>query len=161
MNDTTWAHCSHEARHCVAAWILAPGLRVDGLAVGVHSLTEGIMHSSRVGGKLGIEDLIVSLVGWIGDPDLPETAVWPEPWPVREDAPEHVGTIVRLLGLSEAQYLSACELAIDLVEKPVFKQATNLVARALMLAPQIDFEGLEILREAASIPDHEPIGAAT
>ena len=152
---TTYAHAEHEARHCVACWLIAPGLRVDGLAVDVHASTEGVMHSSRVGGELGIEDLIVSLVGWIGDPDLPERAMWPEPWPVRENAPEHVGTIVRRLGLSEGQYRGACELAIDLVEKPAFKKAVSLVARALMRAPKIDHEGLEILREAAGIPEHE------
>jgi hypothetical protein len=154
--STTFAHCQHEARHTVGAWWLVPGLRVESVAVGVHATDEGVMNSSRVSGELGIGDLVVSLVGWIQDPDLPEGAVWPERWPVRPDAPEGVGRIVRQLGLSERQYQGACELAEELVEEPAFREAVDLVARALQIAPALDYEALEVLREAAGIPNNIP-----
>jgi hypothetical protein len=44
-----------------------------------------------------------------------------------------------------------------MVEEPEFKEATQLVARALQLAPHIDAEGLAILRETAGF--QEPAAA--
>jgi hypothetical protein len=80
------ATAEHEARHLVAAWSF-DGLDVDSVSVGTHSHVEGVMRWAATRKALGIEDVVVALVGWLGDPDLPEGAVWPEPWPVRETAP--------------------------------------------------------------------------
>jgi hypothetical protein len=159
MSTTTYAHCLHEARHVVACWFLAPGLRVERVAVGIHARAEGAMHSSRVAGKPGIADLVVSLAGWVGDPDLPAGAAWPEPWPPRPDAPDQVGALTRRLGLTQEQYEGTCALTEDLCREPHFVAATHLVARALQAAPRISAEGVEILRAAAGVPEHE--GAIT
>ncbi len=152
----TFEHALHEARHTVTSWFFE--VPVESVAVGVHSHVEGEMWTVS-GREIGPEDLIISLTGWMGDPNLPPDAEWPERWPVRENAPEGIGSIVRRLGLDQETYERLCGVAEQLVELERFKEATRLVARALMVAPRIDREGLELLREQTAFADSEPEAA--
>jgi len=93
--------------------------------------------------------------------NLPPNAQWPEPWPVRPNAPENIGVLVRELGLNKDQYEDICRIAEDLVSQPFFREAVELVARAAMIAPSIDAAGLETLRQVSPFADPEPIGALT
>jgi hypothetical protein len=52
--------------------------------------------------ELGVEDVVIAIVGWLGDPDLP--GEWPPPWRPSEDAPEGLGKLVRRLGMTKSQY---------------------------------------------------------
>jgi hypothetical protein len=142
---TTYADAAHEARHVVSAWFVG-GLRVDFARIGIHAADEGIVRWGSVGGDTGAGPLIASLCGWLNDPDLPERAIWPPPYPPPEWSADHVGTLTKLLNLSREQYEGICRIAVELVENEEFKQAVELVARALMVAPSIDHEGLELLR---------------
>ncbi len=138
------------------AWFVGNGLRVDYARIGVHAAQEGGAGLSCIGPfgvEAGFGEMVSRIAGWVGDPDLPASAVWPEPWPVRENCPEGIGILVRHMQLTKEQYEGICEFAVDLCENPVFKEAVQLVARGLMAAPSIDHEGLEVLREATGIPE--------
>jgi hypothetical protein len=159
MSEISYSTCEHEARHAVACWSIGRR-RPTSVCVGVHATDEGVMHSEWDDGRgLTAGDLIVSLVGWLNDPDLPPRAVWPEPWPVRRDAPEGVGLIVHNLRMTREAYEGLCGIAEELVEDPYFREATELVARALMIAPSIDAECLEVLRQATAFGDFEAVAA--
>lgn len=132
-------------------------MEVESLEIGPHANQEGLVRARRVNRDLGIGDLILDLVGWIGDEDLPETAVWPEPYPPRLDTPDNVGWVTRALGLNREQYEGACEIAKDLCENEEFQEAVELVARAAMIAPQIDHEGLETLRALTRFADESEV----
>src|SRR5262245_41635628 len=109
------------------------------------------MDSTLEERELGIEDVVVSMVGWLGDPDC--RWQWPPPWRPPENAPEKLGRLVRVLGMTQSQYETCAELAHQLVNNPAFRQAVGLVvARALMVAPRLDHESTEILRKAAGVP---------
>ena len=153
MSTIDYGHAEHEARHTVCCWYF-DGLRPTYLRVGRHATEEGVMGVNRTG-PLTPASLVVSLVGWLSDPNLPDGAVWPEPWPVREKAPEGIGVLVRELGLTQEQHERCCEIAEELVTEDTFLAAVDLVARAAMIAPSIDAKGLDILREAAGFPELE------
>ena len=127
--SVTSADAEHEARHCVAAWYM--GRRVERAALDLYALDQGVVRYSCPERDYGAADLVINMVGWLGDPDLPERAAWPEPWPPRINAPEGVGVLTRRLGLSQAAYERCCQIAEELVEQPAFKEAVALVARAL------------------------------
>ena len=145
----SWANASHEARHVVCGWF--SNLAVESAALGVHSPGEGIVRMAPV--ENGIADLLSRLVGWIGDPDLGD-AVWPPKFPPPSNPDvEGVARCVRRHGLSKQGYEATCELARELCEDDSFRQATDLVARALMHVPLINREGLEELRQLTDFAD--------
>lgn len=155
---TAWAAAEHEARHCVAGWALG-NHRVEGPRIGDHAAEEGIAEMVRVG-EDGIADLATRVIGWLGDPNLPEGAAWPEPYPPRPNAPDGVGWAVEKFGLSQAQYEVGCKIAEELLEDPDFQEAVALVAKAAMLAPSINRKGLELLRELTAFADEPEVVAA-
>ena len=154
----TYGHAEHEARHVVASWFV--GREVKSAAVGVHALEEGIVETAPM--ENGVANLITRLVGWCGDPDLPENAWWPPPYPPpTEHDPDGVGWCVRHFGLSRHTYEAVVRIALDLLDDPDFQEAIALVARGLMTAPLLDAESLETLRGATAFAEPEPEGVLT
>lgn len=115
------ADCQHEARHIVGGWF--GGQEVQGAAIGLHGPVDaaGIVHTAP--SENGVAELLGRLLGWLGDPDLPERAVWPPPYPPptgKGRDPDGVGWCVSRFGLSRRAYQETCRLAEELVENPHF-----------------------------------------
>lgn len=152
---TAWATAEHEARHVVSGWAVG-GYRVESLRVDAHAAEEGIVETTRLS-EDGVADLVTRVIGWMNDPSLPTTAAWPEPFPPRPNAPDGVGWATEKFALSQAQYEAGCKIAEELLEDPDFQEAVELVARAAMVAPQIDHEGLEMLRKQTAFADEPEV----
>jgi hypothetical protein len=131
-------------------------LPVESLSIGIHAPQEGLMRWGAIEGderEMGLRMLIASIVGWLEDENRPPTAAWPEEWPPRLDAPDYVGQLTRRLHLSRERYEFACEAAKELVEGERFQRAVALVSKALMLAPRLGAEELELLRAQTAYAD--------
>lgn len=155
MSD--WATCQQEARHVIATYFV--GGSVESAAVGVHAGEEGIVKVGPL--RNGCADLVTRLVGWAGDPHLPERALWPPPYSAlntKHDA-DGVGWCVKHHGISEATYDAVVEIVEALIADPAFVAATNLIARGLMRAPLLDAKSLELLKAQTAFAEPEPIGA--
>jgi hypothetical protein len=143
--------CFHEARHAVAALWMSDGRTVDLVRVDrpEHDVAGCTLYSlSRATNGA---DVVIRLVGWMGDPDLERE--WPPLWPeARGERLENLGKLITELGLSEAQYEEACVIAHRVNRDAAFQHHVGLVASALAHAPVLDAESVEILREAAGIP---------
>ena len=96
---------------------------------------------------LGPEDLVVSLVGWMVDPD--DRPNWPPSWPVDVDEADAVGKLVRALSLNQEAYEKLIELAERLVEMAEFKRLMQPLSSALADVPVLDHESVQILSRAA------------
>ena len=150
MSD--YATAEHEARHVVASWFVNGA--VESAAIGIHANEEGIVKVGPM--ENGAANLLTRLVGWMQDPHLPAGAMWPPPYPPptgRGKDPDGVGWCVKHYGLSRETYEGVVEVAQELLDDPDFKRAIKLVARGLMAAPQIDAEGIEVLRAATAFAD--------
>lgn len=151
-----FAHAEHEARHVVGGWF--GGQEVRSAAIGSHAPVDAAGNVKTVPSENGVAELLGRLLGWLNDPDLPEGAVWPPPYPPpvgKGRDPDGVGWCVRHFGLSKRAYEQTCELAGELAADPDSQRAVALVARGLLAAPQLDYEGLEILRVASGFGDEE------
>lgn len=155
MTDPATAR--HEAAHLLALHLLGAGRKVK--RVWVDGRDDGIAGKieTELERDIGPQDLVIALVGWMTDGECPRK--WPPSWPVDEDEYDAVGRLVRVLKLSEEQYLGLVDVAEDLVAESVFAEKVGFYARGIATAPSMDFESTEILREAAGIPKPEPVGA--
>jgi hypothetical protein len=59
------------------------------------------------------------------------------------------------------EYEQFCDLTRRLLESPDFQRLARLIEKALIQAPRLDHESVEILRKAAGIPSSKTQGAAT
>lgn len=149
----------HEAAHVVALLMLCPERKIDLARVDrpTDNIGGEVNSSWREGGRLGAGDLIASLVGYLADDDCHRE--WPPSWPVDEDELDAVGKIIRFLGLTQERYEALVEVAEDLVADPSFQAMVDVFARGFAIAPILDAESVEILREAALIPEPEEAAA--
>ncbi len=156
--SSDYAHAEHEARHVVACWFVGHG--VDSAAIGVHASAEGIVKTAPM--ENGAANLLTRVIGWIGDPHLPENAAWPPPYPppTKHD-PDGIGWCVRHYGLSQETYEAVCQIAQELLDDPDFRRAKALVARGLSAAPLLDAGSLEVLRAETAFAEPETEGALT
>jgi hypothetical protein len=140
----------HESAHAAAAVFLG-GRRVDCVRVDWPEPNIPGRMTSTLERDLGPEDLVVSLVGWMVDPD--DRPNWPPRWPVDADEADAVGKLVRALGLNQEAYGKLIELAEEVVADPHFRRLMGLISRALAAAPVIHTESVAILARAAGFPD--------
>lgn len=143
--------CFHEARHAVAALWMADGRTVDLVRVDrpEHGIAGSTLYSLHLTNGA---DVVIRLIGWIGDPDLDERE-WPPPWPeAREERLENLGGMITKLDLTEEQYGKCSEQARRIAADPAFRRHVDLIASALAQAPVLDGESVQILREASGIP---------
>lgn len=140
----------------VSTWAFGKG-EVLSASIGSHAREAGV---ARIRTPLCVGDLVSRLSGWMNDPSLPPGAMWPPPFETlgttKTDS-EGIGYAVRELGLSSEAYERICGLTRELCENEEFREAVDLVARGLLLAPHLDRESLEILRaETAFADESEP-----
>jgi hypothetical protein len=147
----------HEAAHAAAAvWLggrSSRSVRVDHPDVKVAGQLEAGWTRD-----IGVEDLVIALIGWLADGEHPGT--WPPSWPVAEDEIEGVGLLVNFLGLTEEAYGEVVRLTEGLLANEDFRRLMSLISRALCRCPVIDGESVDSLRRAAGIPDFQREGAA-
>jgi hypothetical protein len=158
----------HESVHaCVA---LALGRRVEWARVAVHPIddrTDLVEHGAVLmdrGGELDRRDLIISLSAGMYEPNgiafdvgAGDHGLWPPLWPVLDGAGDRgqVSKMIRLLGLSEADYDDLIRETAELLRDPAVQSWIARVAAALARTGYLTGEDIEARRPSTPIAQKE------
>jgi hypothetical protein len=150
MNPKLWDVAVHEGRHtAMTLWTRRPVAHVwVARGSSLPGETAGFT-SAPIPGEIGLDQLMISLAGYMGT----GKPGWPPSYEQAKKEPlEGLNKIIEYGGIDQQTYERAVELTREILADNHFQALRDSIARALLVVPYLDEEGVLELAEANNIP---------